>query len=255
MDGGTAANTANAASNLLVTILPALITGLLGGVLGGVINNLFTYKKTRAEVKKLEAEAKEINLRIDNVSNISASVGFKSSDTTERMVFDSTVEGIGFGFPKGFEDYVWTNIDGKDVRVGGRAKGSVTIEGGQVLTINRENTEGRFQLWLERYNYNGTVVQSVPKESSLSQRIFRLILEARVVGGDHTLRFVFKNEQENKWYASRKITVTEEVWGRYELYFPVTPEGKCRLRLDDIDVTRAPSRIQIRNVVLTEKNA
>jgi len=258
MDGGTAANAANTANNiqsLLPTVLPALITGLLGGVLGGLINNLFTYKKTKAEVKKLEAEAKEINLRIDNVSRISASIGFKSSDTAERVVYDSTQEGIGYGFPKGFGDYVWKRVDGKDARIGGRAVGSLTVEDGKVLTINRENSEGRFQVWLERYSYDGEIIKQIPKEPTLNQRIFRLGLEARIVGGSHKLKFVFKNEEDNTWPASTEIKVTEEAWTKFDLYFPVSPMEKCRLRIDDVDVTKAPSRVQIRNIVLAEKSS
>lgn len=257
MDGGTAANTANVANSVqsfLPTVLPALITGLLGGVLGGLINNLFTYKKTRAEVKKLEAEAKEINLRIDNVSRISASIGFKSSDTMERVIYDSTQEDIGYGFSKGFEDYIWKRIDGKDTRVGKQARGALTIEGGKVLTINRENTEGRFEVWLERYSYEGEITQRIPKEPALNQRNFRLSLEVRAMGASHKLRFVFKNEEDNTWPASAAITITEEIWTKFDLYFPVSPMEKCRFRIDDIEVSKAPSRVQIRNVVLTEKS-
>lgn len=257
MDGGTAANaanTANSVQSLLPIVLPALITGLLGGVLGGLINNLFIYKKTKAEVKKLEAEAKEINLRIDNVSRISASIGFKSSETAERVVYDSNREDIGYGFPKGYGDYVWKRIDGKDTRIGGRAMGSLTVEDGKVLIINRENTEGRFQAWLEQYNYEGETIDRIPREPTLSQRIFRLSLEARALGGSHKLKFVFKNEEDNTWPASSEIKITEEVWTKFDLYFPVSPMEKCRLRIDDVNVTKAPSRVQIRNIVLTEKS-
>jgi hypothetical protein len=248
------ADVANNAQSLLPVVIPALITGLLGGVLGGLINNLFTYKKTRAEVKKLEAEAKEINLRIDNVSSISASLGFKSSETAERVVFDSSKDNIGFGFPKGYGDYVWKRIDGNDTRIGERAKGSLTIEGGKILTISRENKAGRFQAWLEQYNYDGEVAQVIPREPTLNLRIFRISLEARAIEGNHTLRFVFKNEQENKWPASGELRITEKTWTKFDLYFQVSPMEKCRLRIDDVAVDNAPSQVQIRNFVLTEKS-
>jgi hypothetical protein len=255
MDGGTAAGATNNTSTFVTYVLP-VISAVLGG--GGLLVSAFTYfitkKKTNAEVKKLEAETREINLRIDGVTNITGTLGYKASNTQERVIFDSTKENIGFGFPKGTGEFIWTRGKGKSEISSGRGEGSMTIEDGKVMTIKRDNTDGRFEMWLTRYQYDGEVKNYIPPELGVSQRIFRVNFKARAVKARFKLKLVFKNEETDTWPASVDVNVTEEDWTNFELYFPVAPTEKCRFRIDNIGVSQAPSYLQIRDIVLTEKS-
>lgn len=64
---------------------------------------------------------------------------------------------------------------------------------------------------------------------------------------------MFKNERTNKWIATADKRVTEESWTKLDMYLPVSPSEECRLRIDDLEVSKVPSSVQIRNLVLIEK--
>lgn len=258
MDGAPAA--ANNTSFFVSSILP-IITALLGGLSVAVFTYFITkkktmaeVKKTNAEVKKLEAEAEEIRLRITSVSNFTGTLGFAASNTKEQVIYDSTKESIGYGFPNGQGEYIWKRIDGKDVSVSGKGEGSLKIEDeGKILTIKRDNTDGRFETWLTQYNYGGIATKYIPREPNITRRVFRLRFDARAVDAKFKLRFIFKNEETDTWPAVADLEITEENWSQFELYFPLAPTEKCRLRIDNVEVSKVPSYFQLRNIILVEK--
>jgi hypothetical protein len=67
------------------------------------------------------------------------------------------------------------------------------------------------------------------------------------------LRVVLKNEELNKWLDNKSWTISSNSWTPIKIYFQIPPADQCRLRIDDLDVTHAPSSVQIRNVVLAER--
>jgi hypothetical protein len=242
MDSGSAPN-----------ILAALLPAIFGGVLVALVNYIFTRGKTKAEIRNLEAQTEEIRIRMNNVANISATLGYKSAETAERIIYSSENRDIGFDFSPGRGEHIWKNVGGKDTPIGDKGRGSLSFEAGGILHFQKENTEGRIESWLQRYSYNDVYSKSIPKDPTVTQRIIHLSCEAKVIGGEHTLKFLFKNEKTNKGIASADKRVTEESWTKLDMYLSVSPIEECRLRIDDLEVFKVPSSVQLRNLVLVEK--
>jgi hypothetical protein len=129
MDSGSA-------PNILTTLLPAIF----GGVLVALVNYIFTRGKTKAEIRNLEAQTEEIRIRINNVANISATLGYKSADTAERILYSSANRDIGFDFSPGREEFIWKNVGGKDTPIGDKGRGSLSFEAA-VFYIFRRRTQ------------------------------------------------------------------------------------------------------------------
>jgi hypothetical protein len=229
----------------------ALLSGVLSGVLVSVLGYVFTKRKTSAEIAKLEAETKKIQRELENIP---MAVSFGLSASTERIIYDSAGRDVGFDF-KGADAQLWEVIDGKDQPVSDFGRGALKFETGGVLSIQRFNTVGRYEVWLERYFLEGKELLTIrPNELMTGHRGFRLSFEAKVIGGEHTLRILLKNEKSNKWVGrEQRSTVTTNSWTPIKVYFQIPPTEECRLRLDDLDVLHAPSSIQIRNLLLAEK--
>jgi hypothetical protein len=236
------------------SIVTTLLSGLLSGIVVAVLTYLFSRRKTNAEIRKLEAETEKIRVEISkSVDNISATVNYKLSNKSEQTIYQSSTRQIGYDF-RGHEDFVWKSIDGKDVAIGQKARGNLEFEEGGVLNIRRTNTEGRFQIWLQRYIYDGVEKTSIPRDDLISGlRSLRVSCEVKVVGGEHTLRFLLKNEKDNKWLGQEERRITSDTWTKLNMYFQIPPSEECRLRIDDEQVSHAPSSVQITSIVLAEK--
>jgi hypothetical protein len=68
------------------------------------------------------------------------------------------------------------------------------------------------------------------------------------------LRFVLKSEPGNKWLASEDFTIGEKTWKPIEMYCEIDPAVDCYLRIDDYNVESIPSNLQIRNIVVAERD-
>jgi hypothetical protein len=236
-----------------------LLPGLISGVVVAVVGYFLTRGKTKAETKKLEVESEKIRLESEKIrkelsSNVEsiASASYQLAASSERIIYDSKGRDVGFDF-KGIEGYVWKNIDGKDVRVTPQGKGTLSFESG-ILNLKRTNVDGRYEIWLHTYIFNSSERDDIPQDELIGvQRRIRLSCEVKVIGGGHTLKFVFKGKETGKWLAQGERRITEEKWVSLTMYFLVSPKEECRLRIDDFEVSLVPSSLQIRNLVLAEK--
>jgi hypothetical protein len=132
----------------------------------------------------------------------------------------------------------------------------MTVEEGGVLSIQRSNAEGRFEVWLRSYAQGGVEKSLITGNNAISgSRSLRISCEVKVIGGDHTLKFVLKNEKTNKWLANAQRRITSDTWTPVDVYLRVPPSEECRLRIDDQDVSHAPSSVQLRNIEVAEKAA
>jgi hypothetical protein len=243
-------------NNSLINILLALIPGLLGGTVVAILNYYFSRNKTAAEIEKLKAETEKIRLDISrSVDSISAAVDYKLADIKERVIYDSrdTNRDIGFEF-RHFGDYNWVMSNDKAERISGKGEGALDFTGEGILDLKRTNTEGRYEIWLQHYLFDGVVMKHIPKSNTISgQRILRVSCEVRVIDGEHTLRFMLKDENSFGWLAHEVRRVTSTMWIPFKVYLQVSPTEECQLRIDDENVSHAPSNIQIRNLVVAEK--
>jgi hypothetical protein len=171
----------------------------------------------------------------------------------EKLLYSSVGRDLGFDF-KGSPAQLWQNIDGRDQPVSGFGKGSLEFEEGQILNIQRSNDDGKYEVWLNVYLYDGGERTSVARHDlATGLRRFRVDCEAKAVGAEHTLRFILRSDLTRKWVANDERTVTTNAWTPIKVYFQVPPADEFRLRIDDLNVSRAPSSIQIRNLKLIER--
>lgn len=238
-----------------LNILNLLLSGLLSGIVVAILNYLLTRRKTKAEIEKLELEAEKIRMEIrNNAVNLSASVSYQLSNKTEQVIYSSNDRDIGFDF-KGNEGQIWGTVDGKDIPMTPKGMGTLKIDNG-ILSIQRANTDGRYEAHLQTYLYGGSEKQFIPQDDLIEgERRMKISFEAKVVGGEHTLKFLFKGTKSGKWLAYGEKRIVENSWTLHNMYFSVRPNEDCQLRIDDQEVSGAPSSIQIRNFVLTEKIA
>jgi hypothetical protein len=118
------------------------------------------------------------------------------------------------------------------------------VPSADVLGIERTNTSGRFVLDL-----NAVVARPRGGE--------RVTLEvagqARVQGGDHTFVLVFKEVDspvgDHVWDARRRVS--HGGWQAIDDEQEVVLHRDCRVRIEDRSVSSAPSRLELRELVIT----
>lgn len=189
------------------------------------------------------------------IQELSRSTAGSSSETTtpEETLYWSNGRDLGFDF-KGGEAQLWQKIDGTDQPVSGHGKGSLSFGDGFVLNIQRTNTDGRYEVRLRSYAVNKSEQMFVPRNDLMTGlRRFRISCEAKAVGAEHTLRFVLKNERSGMWIANDERTITSNNWTPIRLYFQIPPSEEFELRIDDMNVTHAPSSVQ--NAIFKSLNA
>jgi hypothetical protein len=232
-------------------LLAALISGVLSGVIVALLNYWLTRKKLQAETKFIEVQAEKIRRELNlTVDGISAAVTYAAS--SERVIYDSTGRELGFDF-KGFKAQLWERIDGVDRPVSDYGLGQLSFDNG-ILNVQRSNMEGRYEIWLQSYIRDGQVLPAIsPNDLISEQRRIRISFEAKVIGGSHTLRVLLKNEKANKWLGEESRIISANSWTSVKIYFQIPPTEECRLRIDDLDVSSAPSSLQIRNFIVAER--
>lgn len=234
-------------------ILSAIIPGLIGGIVVAFVNYLFSKRKTEAEIKKLEAEADKMRAETRNIINevqsISATVNYRLTDMEEVFIYDSSKSSEPYDF-KGVGGQCWHEEEW--THKGPKGQGSLKFEDGNILNIQRINTGGRFEVWLQRYLYDDVERECIPKNELIAgKRKIRVSCQVKVVGGEHSLDFVWKNKETTLAYQRVRVSTNE--WLPINLYFQLSPLVDCLLRVDDLEVSRVPSSIQIRNLVIAER--
>ena len=234
----------------MMGLINTLVSGVLAGIVVAFLNYWLARNKTQAEIEKFQAETAKIRQEL-TVENISGAVSYKLRNSAERVIYDSNGRDLGFDF-QGANAQHWKTIDGKDQPVSPFGKGVLTFETSGMLNIQRSNTEGRYEIWLKRYFSDGQEMSSIRRDDVIAgQRSLRIDFEAKAAGAEHTLRVVLKNE--TKWIAEEQRTITSNSWTLIKIYFQISPTEECRLRIDDMDVSNAPSSVQIRNFSIVEK--
>jgi hypothetical protein len=234
-----------------------LLSGVVSGVLVAILNFLFTRSKTKAETEKLRLEAQKLRDEMrTSTENLAASVTYQLSNKAERLIYSSVNSDTGFDF-KGSEGYIWgpKDKDGKSVPITAKGLGELKFDKG-ILNIQRTNTDGRYELYLQTYLCDGTTQPFLPKDELRGDvRRMKVTFDAKVVGGEHTLKIVFRNPKTYDWLANGQKRIVENSWVSHTMYLQVSPSQDCQLRIDDQEVSQAPSSVQIRNFTLTEKIA
>jgi hypothetical protein len=240
----------------VTTSIVGIVSGLVSG--GGValLNHFLSRNRTQAEIQKVQAEAEktraETSKILAEVKSVSAAVSYSLGSIAEEILFQGTPQVDGFDV-QGEEGNLWT-ADGKPI--GGKGLGELKFEDGGVLNVHRGNTEGRFELRFQRYTYRGKEHTFIPKDELISgKRKLRVSGESKAVGGTHRLRFVVKVANSSTTLVDASVRVESNEWTNFAVFLPADPSQDCMLRIYDQEVSSAPSSIQIRNVVVAQRNS
>lgn len=229
-------------STFWTAVLPALIVAVVGGIGVAIVTHFLNRRKVNAETEKTLAEAEKIRMEIKQPS---ASGGVPS----ERIVFDGRAAVTGFDIT-GRDGRLW-NPDG--TARSGFGHGSIEFHPGGVIHVSRTNAEGRYELWFERYTFDGKEYDHIPANPLVAgERKLRITCEAKAIGAQHTLRFVVRNAIGGHPLYHVEKTVGANEWTPIDAYLRVDPTTKTQLRIDD-EATSAPTSVQIRNLLVVER--
>lgn len=229
-------------------LVVSLITSIIGGLLVAVVNHLFTARRTTAEADKLRAEAQKVQAETEEIrartgklttafEKLGASVDYVAPKANELVVYDGT---------RGMEGY--------DVDVVRKSKGSRHEFVDGVLAIRRASRSGIYQLQLTKYAYRGQEFGFIPRNELLGgKRRLRVSWDAKVTQGSRTLIFAITAYPEERLLdGGREVKVDQTFWMRTDLYFRVPPHEDCILQIVDLFGSR-PGSLQLRNLVLAER--
>jgi len=239
----------------LLNIIASLLSGVVGGVIVAIVNYYLSKRKTLAEVSKIEAETEktraETKKLLNEIADISATVGYKLTNSGERIIYDSATNFDPYDF-KGVEGQLWNYEQQK--HTGPKGKGVLSIEQGTVLNIKRLDISGRYEVWLQRYIYDGFELQHIPKNEIIAgKRKLHVSCQAKAIGSEHSLDFVIKEERTGIVPAHSKQKVIGNNWVPIDLYFQVSPADNYVFRIYDQEIASIPTSVQIRNLVIAEK--
>jgi hypothetical protein len=164
----------------------------------------------------------------------------------KNILFDTRKDGRSKVF-RGKESYVYK----KKERVGERAQGSLSIGNEGLLTINRSNNAGRYEIHLRPEG---------PEQPSFSKgadppppRSLHISCDIRATNATRKVRFVAKDEENEKWLASETRRVDPGDWSTIDFYLWVDATQDFLFRIDDEEVSEAPSTLSIRNLKIVEE--
>lgn len=225
-------------------IIASLISAIVDGLLVAVVNHMFTRKKTEAEVKKLEMEARKIEVETTKILTEFGKLSTTIKDGNYRIIYDGRQNADAGDFDSKAEKL--PNSDDA------AAQGLFSVKE-NALSIERQNTTGRFQIFLRKYYYDGKELDDcLPKNELLDgKRKLRVRFDAKVTKGSHTLLIVVKNPETQIWLAHKKLAIDFTDWKSIELIFRIPPNEPCFLRFDDQELT-AISNLHLRNLTFAE---
>jgi hypothetical protein len=228
------------------TIIAALITAVIGGIGVAGITYLLNRKRVAAETAKLAAETDKIRVEIRALTTTVASL----PQPTKSYVFDG--RGRIEGFDVSYKEAPVSDAYGKPVSP--IARGTILFEDGGILNVQRSNTDGRFQLFLKHYVFGGKSYGYIPRDETIAGKRNLLVeCDAKAIGADHVLRFVVKDPKGGGWLAKFETTVSGNSWRHLAGLLEFDAAVDAVLRIDDEGVTRAPSSVQISNLVVMER--
>jgi hypothetical protein len=156
------AQTPSGGATQSISVVNVLLSGVVSGVVVALLSYWLTRRRTRAETEKLELEVEMLRRELSqSLQGISAGIRYELNRAAERILYQMAGRSPGYDF-RGVGAHVWKKVDGKDVRVPGKAIGLLTFESG-LLNVQRSNKEGQYEVWLEKYIYDEGEKSVMPK--------------------------------------------------------------------------------------------
>jgi len=123
-----------------------------------------------------------------------------------------------------------------------------------VLTIERDNTGGTFVVLIGSYDYKGRPKVVPVGDPADARRQFRVRFEVRAREAEHTLLVTLKMEgaPQGEYLKQWRHRINPGGWEDIDDNFDVSFSADCQFRIEDRSVSAAPSRLEIRRLVITE---
>jgi hypothetical protein len=141
----------------------------------------------------------------------------------------------------------------------GEAKGrleSVTQEArNDTLVIYRENKNDTIVAWLKKYDYiGGSTVIPVGDAWGMG-REFRVRCKVQAHAAEHTFKLMLKlvRATEGHYMGVKDFRIIPGAWTHINILFDEQLTADCELRLEDCEVSEAPTRLEIRDLIVTER--
>jgi hypothetical protein len=246
------AQSANIPQSGTTPLIGPIITSILASITTfGVAVYVYRRNKPKLdlEVEKLTEEIKKLKQHSEtntsDILNIKDELGISPN---EDIMYQSDSESIGHDF-KGYGDKIYIN----DKPTGEKADGELNFLEGCVLDIDRRNTAGKYAIYLKRYNFGSNSRDYIEKDLvSDNPRKFRVICHARVFNGKHVLRVVLFGKETWKFLDEKSHHLDNPHWKKLISHLTLPPGIDAEIRIDDIDVSFAPSRLQIKDIIVTQ---
>jgi hypothetical protein len=234
-------------SSGMVTALAGVLTAV-----AALIVALLSRQKTAAETAKLIAETDKIRRETAEIDSKAANaesmarLAYQTSPSRQLVtLYDSRSGGFS---PFDFETDLWESAAGE------LTLASTGEASDDILVIIRLNTQGTFVAWLNKYGYIEGPTMIPVGDAAGVKRMFRVRCQVRALGAEHTFLFTLKmtGAPMGEHLGQRRHRITPGVWTDIDDHFDISFSANCRLRLEDRSVSAAPSRLEIRNFVVTE---
>jgi hypothetical protein len=231
-----------------------MITAIAGVVaaISALVVSLFSLRKTAAETAKLTAETKKISQETTAIESKAANAESMARFAYETFparqsitLYDSRSGGFSLF---DFEIDLWEPAAGE---LGLASSGKTSDD---ILVIIRLNTEGTLVAWLNKYGYIDRPTMIPVGDAAGVRRMFRVRCQVRAHEAEHTLLLTLKmiGAPMREYLGQRRHRITPGVWTDIDDHFDLSFSANCRLRLEDRSLSAAPSRLEIRNFVVTE---
>jgi len=220
--------------------------------MSALIANLFSYRKTQAETEKLKAETEEIRSETADIGSRAA-----NAETIARRAYQAAPAPQSltlYDSRNGFSLFDFK----RDLWEGAAGELSLASSAGaedDILVITRNNAEGKLVVWLKSYSYRDRPDVIPVGEVAGKERMFRIRCEVRSHSAERTFLPTLKvlGAPPGQYLSQRRHRLRPGSWIDIDEHFDVSFSASCLLRFDDRSVSAAPSRLEIRNLVVTER--
>lgn len=224
------------------SIITSIISGLLGGVIITLLNYFLNKRKTDAEIAKLKAETKKLNIENQSLSN---RIDENLKSNFSRVFYDKIN-------PDHFDFLPKNGFLTKEGKIFGDKAGGEFHIIDNILNINRIDNNGKFELRLNKYLKEG--LEYLKKDSTRNKnRNLHFSYETKITGeGSHDVEIVIKDNNTGEHIVNDRIRVDHQEWKKKNHYLRIPNTKDFYLRMDNKEVKSYPSSIQFKNLKLVE---
>ena len=229
------------------TFVVACIGSVIGDMGGRIMHWLRWRRKTTVETEKSIAETDTIRAEPQKLNTT------VPATTNEQILFDGS-DKITESHVKGEGGHIYARSGENVHTVGARGEGELTIVDEQILRIVHTNTDGRYEVLIQKYTYDGRTSSVIPKNDAIvGKRIVRISCEARTGDGNHTVRFVICNPETGQRLAQDIKNINGREWTSISIFLQADPSQHSEIRIYHEAGSVLPSSVQIRKLIVAEQ--